>query len=633
MTPAATATARSIVRALTAQGVRHVVLCPGSRSAPLAYALAAADQAGWLRLHVRVDERSAAFLALGLSRADADADQPVAVVTTSGTAVANLHPAVLEASHAGRPLLLVTADRPHELRGTGANQTADQVGIFGSAVRWSTEIAAGAAPDVGAQAIERSVAGLVARAVASARGLRTGDPGPVHVNVAFREPLAPDETWVPGVRPSPRPQVDGPARRARAYVADAFGVDAIAATAAAARAVPAGESGHEASSGAFELERGPRTVVVAGDGAGPDARLIAEAAGWPLLAEPTSAARAGSHAVGPYRLLLAVPALADEIERVVVLGHPTLSRPVSRLLGRDDVEIVVVAPVGARWTDVAGAAANVCGSVTIKDRRDEPGRGVVTRRREDLGTLDPDGSADTRWLARWQRAAAAAEVELADVIAGGALSGLAVAREVAAAAEAGLGGARTLVLGASMAVRDVDLAATPPRGGPAPGGGARVLANRGLSGIDGTLASAAGIALGSGVPVRALVGDLTFLHDLAGLATGTLEQAPDLQVVVVNDDGGAIFATLEHGADRLAGVFERVFGTPHGAAIGALCAGYGVRHDVVTTVDELRQILAEPVHGRSVVEVPVRRDHVRQDRETLAGRTRAAVEAALAEGG
>jgi 2-succinyl-5-enolpyruvyl-6-hydroxy-3-cyclohexene-1-carboxylate synthase len=553
--PPATRAARALVTTLVAQGVRDVVLCPGSRSAPLAYALVAAHDAGWLRLHVRADERSAAFLALGLTRAG-EPDRPAVVVTTSGTAVANLHPAVLEASHAGRPLIALTADRPHELRRTGANQTTDQVGIFGGAVRWSLDLPAG--DPVG-------LPGLVTRAIAAARGLRAGDPGPVHVNAAFREPLTPVRPWTPAEPPSARPRLE-----------------------------PAGESPilvGPGTPGAAHIPPGRRSVVVAGDGAGPAARRLAELSGWPLLAEPTSGARSGPNAVGAYRLLLDVPELGGGIERVVVVGRPTLSRPVSRLLAREDVEIVVVGRE-ATWTDVAGTAALVCGAVSVPEH---------------------DGG-EGGWLRRWQDAAAAAANELDRHLSRAPLSGLTVAREVARATEEALGGARTLVVGASMAVRDLDLVTeTSMSADPA-----RVLANRGLAGIDGTIATAAGVALGSDAPVRVLVGDLTFLHDLAGLARGPREPEPDLQVVVVNDDGGAIFATVEHGDPRWAEVFERVFATPQGADLAALCRGYGVRHTLVPDLEALRTALGKPIVGRSVVEVQVSRQGLREGRAALA---------------
>ena len=281
---------------------------------------------------MRIDERTAGFLALGLAKASGT---PAVVVTTSGTAVANLHPAVLEASHAGVPLVVLSADRPHELRGTGANQTTDQVKLFGSAVRLFAEIPA---PErrAGQAAAWRAVA---ARAVAAARGTLTRDPGPVQVNVAFREPLVPDDGAGPrDGEPWPEP-LDGP-------------VTVVTAPAPGEPEV---------------LPQGPATVVVAGDGAGPAARSLAERAGWPLLAEPSSGARGGANAVGPYRLLLDHPRLGARIERVVVFGRPTLSRPVTALLGRDGVEVVVVPPRPV-WPDAAGHAARVVPAVTAAAR-------------------------------------------------------------------------------------------------------------------------------------------------------------------------------------------------------------------------------------------------------------------------
>ena len=542
-----TALATVLVRSLAALGVRHAVLCPGSRSAPLAYALAE----GPLEAHVRVDERAAGFLALGLAKASGD---PAVVVTTSGTAVANLHPAVLEASHAGVPLLVLSADRPHDLRGTGANQTTDQVKLFGAAVRSFAEVPA---PErrAGQAAAWRAVA---VRAVAAARGTLTGDPGPVHVNVAFREPLVPDDdaSWAE--------PLEGP-------------VTAVA--------------GPPPGPPAEVLRAGPRTVVVAGDGAGPAARELAAAGGWPLLAEPSSGARAGANAVGPYRLLLDHAQLGARVERAVVLGRPTLSRPVSALLARDGVEVVVVSPRPA-WPDAAGNAARVVAAVAA-----EPGAG---------------GSGG--WLESWRAAGTAAAGAIDGVLdaeaAAGRVTGPFVAREVAAA-----GG--TLVAGSSNPVRDLDLAAHPGEGA--------VLANRGLAGIDGTLSTASGVALALGGPVRCLVGDLTFLHDAGGLLVGPGERRPDLQVVVVDDGGGGIFGLLEHGARASRGapeaaVFERVFGTPHGAALGPLCEAYGVGYTAAPDAETLRKVLASPPPGTSVVHVRIARDTQRD----LAFRLRAA---------
>lgn len=599
----ATTAARVLVQALAALGVEDVVLAPGSRSAPLAYALADAARpdderpagAPRLRLHVRVDERSAAFLAVGLARASAHgagdqlhAPRPVAVVTTSGTAVANLHPAVLEAHHSGLPLILLTADRPHELRGTGANQTTDQVGIFAGAVRLTVDVPA----PVGLPDEARGVRRTVSRAVAAATGARTGDPGPVHLDLAFREPL------VPGGAPWPEPSTAGLTLVQFRHVAPA----------ATTGALPTVDPTAPARRG------GVAAVLIAGDGAGPAARRLAEVNGWPLLAEPSSGARGGAHAIAAYRLLLAHPRLGGAVRRVVVLGRPTLSRPVQQLLARQDVEVVVIAPRGRDWPDAARNATDVL--------LDPPARMRQGRMPAPAG-----------WLDAWRTADAAASAAIDEVLdgldagrrsrSGTRVTGPALARVVAQVTGAG----DALVVGSSNPVRDLDLVArwdTPPV----------VLANRGLAGIDGTVSTAVGAALG--MPerrVRALLGDLTFLHDVGGLLRGPLEAPVHLQLIVANDDGGSIFATLEPGEPDRADVFERVFGTPHGADLAALCAGYGVRHTRVSDVDGLLPALAAPGPGLSVVEVRVDRVGRRALGERLTAEVSAAVEAALATAG
>lgn len=561
---ASTAAARAVVAALREAGVQDVVLCPGSRSAPLAYALAAADAAGGPRLHVRVDERAAGFTALGLALGG---PAPAAVVTTSGTAVANLHPAVLEAHESAVPLLVLSADRPHRLRGTWANQTtALQAGLFGGAVRLAL--------DVPAEEPSGRLAGAVRDAVATARGTGGRRPGPVHVDLAFDDPLVPDDD-PPAVDDDPL----------------APGTVAAGPTAPARDDVPDHPD-------AVVLAAGPRTVVVAGAGAGDDARRLAEAAGWPLLAEPSSGARGGPHAIGPYRLLLDEPGLGGRVERVVVLGRPTLSRPVTRLLARDDVEVVHV----VRHAD--------------DPRADDPRAGRAVRRVPAVRA--GAGGDDGGWLESWRRAGRLATAALDDVLdhtadhavdhavdraadqsqgAPRPLDGLVLAREVARATAPD----DVLVAAASNAVRDLDLAGAPwdrPR---------RVLANRGLSGIDGTLSTASGVALATGRRTRVLVGDLAFLHDLNGLLAGPAEPEPDLQVVLLDDDGGGIFSLLEHGDARFAAVFERVFGTPHGSDVAALCRGIGVPHRPAVDLADLRTALADPPPGRSVL-------HVRADR-------------------
>jgi len=537
--------AAAALEALRRHGVRHVVLCPGSRSAPLAYALAAADRTGALRLWVRHDERVAGFTALGLSRAG----RPAAVVTTSGTAAANLHPAVLEAHHAGVPLVLLTADRPLRLRGTWANQTSElQADLFGAALR--------ARSDTDSSDAE-ALADVIGQAVGDVTTGRR--PGPVQLNLCFAEPLTPDGDPLPV-----RPEV-------------------------LRSAPPVG-----ATPEPTVLERGPRTLVVAGDGAGPSARTLAECAGWPLLAEPSSGARCGSQAIGPYRLLLELDELTGPCERVVVFGRPTLSRQVTRLLGRDEVELVLVSPFGD-WP--------------VPPARDR------LRRANAVLVAGPPDEAEAAWVRRWLDAGNLAQRALDDALdaleavearVGETLTGPAAARVLARRTGPG----EWLMAAASNPIRDLDLA-----GGVWPDG-VPVIANRGLSGIDGTLSTATGLALARQAPVRVFVGDLAFLHDLNALIPVPGEPRPALQVVVLDDRGGGIFSLLEYGGlaeqDAAAGaVFERVFGTPHRADLAALCRGYGVRHVVARSAPELDRLLAEPIEGPVVIQVAAERAGLR----------------------
>ena len=533
----ATRLARVLVEGLLTAGVRDVVLAPGSRSAPLAYELFEADRIGLLTLHVRIDERSAGFLALGLAKGSG---LPVGVVTTSGTAVANLHPAVLEAFHAHLPLVLLTADRPPAMTHTGANQTTDQAHLFGRHVR-----AFGGVSDAAGGPEGGDVAGWrfeLGRLLTAATGLRTRQPGPVHLDVAFSEPLVPGP-----VGPLPTgPEIS---------VSAARGAEPLV------------------------LAAGPQTVLVAGDlppAAGVAAAELAASAGVPLLAEPSSNARRGPAALGTYRLLLG-SSLAEDVERVVVLGRPTLSRPVTRLLARTDVELVVVSAY-ADWPDPGRTAAAVVDAVAFAG----PGSG--------------QGGAED-WLRTWQEADGRARAALEELLAAQTtLTG----PGLAAALWAGLGGADALVVGSSNPVRDLDLA--PVLADPAP-----VYANRGLAGIDGTVSTAVGIALTRDRPTHALMGDLTLLHDAGGLLIGPSEPRPDLRVVVANDDGGSIFATLEQGRPEHAAAFERMFGTPHGASFSALAAVSGAGYQRVEDTAGLAAVLAEPPVGLELVEAVVDR--------------------------
>jgi 2-succinyl-5-enolpyruvyl-6-hydroxy-3-cyclohexene-1-carboxylate synthase len=349
---------------------------------------------------------------------------------------------------------------------------------------------------------------------------------------------------------------------------------------------------------AERLPEGPRTVVVAGDGAGPAARDLALGAHWPLLAEPTSGS-AGPDAVAAYRLLLELPELGGRVQRVVAFGRPTLSRPVTRLLSRPDVELVLADAAGT-WH--------------------EPGRPARRVHAVEAPHREPDD-----WARCWSAASVAAAKALdaaLDASPAGAPLGPVVAREVARGTVA----PTRLVVAASNPVRDLDLV------GHDLGGGVRVVANRGLAGIDGTVSTATGLALG-GAPVRVLVGDLAFLHDLNGLLVPPTEVRPEVQVVVLDDGGGGIFGLLEHGerAGRGPGeaaAFERLFGTPHGADLAALCRGYGVPYLPAGDAAGVREALAGG--GPGVVHVRTTRAGLRELHARLRAEVHAAVRAALA---
>lgn len=555
-----TALATVLVDELVRCGVREAVLSPGSRSAPLAYALHDAARAGRLRLHVRVDERSAAFLALGLGKVSR---RPAVVVTTSGTAAANLHPAVLEAHHGQVPLLVLTADRPAELRDSGANQTTTQPRLYAASVRWEADVSP-AQGRPGEQATWRTV---VVRACAASLGLTGGGAGPAHLNVAFREPLVPDlhdTTWPEPLegRPGGAPWVS---------------LGAAAAPAPAPH-VPALDD---------------RALVVLGDL--PDPELTREAlelltdAGRPALAEPFGAGRRST--VLPHGPLL----LADEgllrdhsPTQVLVVGRPTLSREVGALLRRPGLAVEVVTPSGP-WADPWHVAARVHPWATLPDLL--------------------AGPVDLSWASAWFDAGR----RLADRV--GALldatwpTGPGVARTVLRA----LGEDDTLVLGSSNPSRDADYAGFDPDAVGHP----TVVANRGLAGIDGTVSTALGVALTAPGRTVALVGDLTFLHDSNGLLLGPDEHRPDLALVVVNDDGGGIFSTLEQGEPGREDGFERLFGTPTGTDLGLLCRAHGIPHTVADTPAGLVEALADPVGGVRVVEVRVDRTSHRGMRARL----------------
>lgn len=548
----ASAFATRFLAELVRLGVRDLVLAPGSRSQALALAAAAFERDGLLRLHVRIDERSAGFLALGLA---VETATPVAIVTTSGTAVANLHPAVLEASHSGVPLVVLTADRPAELLGVGANQTTVQAGIYGGAVRRSWDIPAPESAD-GAEQLAREVLDGIA--------------GPVHVNLAFREPLSGDLT-MPEVRPGRW----------------------------APSAAPSGDL--------VRLAARPGTVVVAGAGAGPDAERLARELGAPLLAEVASGSRFGPNLVPAYRTLLREPEFGGAVDRVVVLGHPTLSREVPALLQRDDVEAFVVrgperdAYDPARRATIVGGVEVDADAAVLVGTRSWVGPWVAASRA--LLAVEEGPAAELGDDPR--RRAAFARAQLARVREP-------VSRQLLVEAVwAATWPHDRLVLGASRLIRELDAVA--------PGKRIPVHANRGLAGIDGTIATATGIALAAdaaaadeGRPAgvtRVLLGDLAFLHDAGSLLAAPGEPTPRMQVIVGDDGGGTIFDGLEVAATADPALFERVLTTPHRAEVASLAAAYGWDHVRVATRGELEDALTG-AGAHVIIEVPLpRRGH------------------------
>ncbi|WP_405149566.1 2-succinyl-5-enolpyruvyl-6-hydroxy-3-cyclohexene-1-carboxylic-acid synthase [Sphaerisporangium sp. NBC_01403] len=508
----ATALSGVLVDELVRCGLTDVVLAPGSRSAPLAIAVHGDSR---LRLHVRVDERSASFLALGLARRS---ERPVALVCTSGTAAANFHPAVIEAHESGVPLLVLTADRPPELRATGASQTIDQIKLYGSSVRWFAEVGT---PEErpGQVAYWRSLA-----ARAYQRALGPGDPGPVHLNLAFREPLIPDgdTSWCESLDGD----AGGPWVRAR-----------VAPPSAGLHVAPT-----------------RRGVLVVGDGAVNVRRYVAAAgmAGWPVLSEPTGGARYGDHAVSAYHFLLGTPEFADahRPDVVVTLGRPSLSRPLLSWLKRAG-EHIVVTPDLSRWPDPTRSATQVAEAVEIAV-----------------------AAGDDTWLRSWRAADSAAREAVDAVLDDSGMSEPRLARDLTEV----LPNNTLLFCGSSMPIRDLDQAMRPRRG-------LRLLANRGASGIDGLVSTAIGAALAHNGPSYALLGDLTLLHDQNGLILGPREPRPDLCLVVINNDGGGIFSLLPQAG--LPESFERVFGTPHGVDLSYVAAATGTPHTLLSSIDDL----------------------------------------------
>lgn len=537
--------AHALLAEFVACGVRDLVLSPGSRSQALALAAARFEAQGRLRLHVRIDERVAGFLALGLA---VETGTPVLVVTTSGTAVANLHPAVLEAHHSGVPIIVLSADRPAELRGVGANQTTVQPGMFGPAVRLMRDVAA---PGSGSVEQDQAEAAECAHAAFAAAA-----SGPVHLNLAFREPLS-DAVERP--MPAEPNAVGRPEEREPLAVSAAVG-----------------------------------TIVVAGHGAGEQAEAAARALGAPLFAEVSSGAHFGPQLVVAWRAL--IPQLGSSIDRVVVFGHPTLSREVPALIARADVQTIVVRTPGAEDYNPGHRAPAAVPAIEVDGEpaeRSWAGTWVVASRALLEQHEAPDIAIATADDPKSQAAFGRA------VLAG--LRAPVTRRALVEAAWRMTWPHDRLVFGASRLIREADAVV--------PGKKIRVHANRGLAGIDGTIATATGIALGLGEGAgvtRVVLGDLAALHDAGALLFGTGEARPRMQVIIGNDGGGTLFDSLEVAATAAPRDFDRVQLTPQPTNFEALAAAYGWEYRRVANRGELETALT-PSEGTVIIEVPLER--------------------------
>ena len=549
---------------LAGAGVQHVCISPGSRSTPLAIA---ADRAPGLRTWIGLDERATSFFALGLAQASR---RSVAILCTSGTAAANYLPAVVEAHYSRVPLIVLTADRPPELRDWGAGQTIEQLGLYGRYPRWTTEVPI---PSGGEDAL-RYATRLAVRSVDAASGLPSG---PVHLNWPLREPLAPP------ARPSIRKEA----------------VSVVSRTTRASR-IAGSEDVLELVALARACERG---VICCGPmDAGSDLvaalSTFATAAGWPILADPACQLR-GHAASRPAPLvsmgdaILRAPEFAARMRPVVVvrIGETPVSKAQRLWLEASEPAHVWWLDEGGNWGEPSHRFTRIVhgGSASLLEQAADRLAGSRGRGRE--------------WCQRFETAESAArgafEAFLGD---SGSLSGLAAA----AAAVRGLGSGDTLFASNSMAIRLLDLA----HDGSA--GPVRVLCNRGASGIDGITSSALGVATASPGRTLLLTGDLALLHDLSGLLLlggGARREAPDLVIVVLDDDGGGIFSFLPIAEQGDAIGFERLFGTPHGLDLSRVASLFELDYARATTVTELERAIASGLErgGVHFVHVPLDR--------------------------
>lgn len=554
-------------------GMQHACTSPGSRNTPIALSIAWEPR---LRAWSHIDERSAGFFALGAAKSGG---RPVAVTCTSGTAAANLLPAVIEAHEAGVPLIVLTADRPPELRDIGAGQTIDQIKLYGDAVKWFCELGV---PEATPERL-RWVRSLACRAYWTAVGDR---PGPVHINVPLREPLVLDE-------PLPEDEPGGGGRPGGAPWVEQQ------------RATP------ERPGRLPRRHESRKTVLVAGD-LGPDPELgrrlarLAARARVPLLADPLSGARSGSAAIAHFDLILRDRETAATLRPEVVwrIGELPTSKPLRAwLAGLDAAEHVLFTP-DQRWIDpVSRVSQRIVGPLgELFDRIEQD-------------ELVPD---ESDWLDRWSRADSAVAHAIAEPLLG---AGLSEPATVTALAQF-LPPSTTVFVGASMPIRDVEeffpALHEPPR----------VMANRGANGIDGTVSSAFGVAAATGGEVVLVLGDVTLAHDIGGLMAAR-RLGLKLTIVLLNNDGGGIFDFLPVASQGEA--FERHVATPTGLDFAHAAALYGCRHHHAATLDELAEALMQSLGGTATTIIEVRTE--RGANRRLHADVESAALAALRSGG
>jgi 2-succinyl-5-enolpyruvyl-6-hydroxy-3-cyclohexene-1-carboxylate synthase len=530
----------AFLRTLVENGVTDIVVCPGSRSQSLALLAAEFADRGLLNLHVVLDERAAGFLALGMS---IESGRPAVVVTTSGSSVANLHPAVVEAFHQGTPLLLVTADRPESVRGRGGGQTTFHIGMFSVSVKASFDVPPAATPSDA----ESSGSRIALDALTTA--LR--DRGPVHVNPQFIEPLSSNvpEIVLDAVLPGSLPEISR---------------TSVTAEVVAAKGV----------------------VVVAGLGAGARAEEWARALGAPLFAEVESGAHFGPHLVTDYRTIAVNPEFADAVTTVVVVGRPTLARVIDPMCSRDNVEVIVVhvgEGVPYRPTDAARLVDDLVVSGDGDAVAREWGIPWARRSRMALDARNPEPAADVAGslvddhAARSDFARREMEIQREPV----------TSEMLVRAVWDATWPHDRLVFGASSLIRAADSVV--------PGKPIRVHSNRGLAGIDGNIATAQGIASAShsagGAPgvTRLVIGDLAAAYDSSSLAL----LAGPIQVIVGNNNGGRIFEGLEVAATANPEHFEAVMLTPQNVNFEGLATAYGIPYRRVETRGQLTSALTE----------------------------------------